>query len=264
MSTSKNSSSLEVALAGVDASFRSRLIGAYIGLKDAVRDGRHDLAGLNTGKLCEVCLRFLQQEITGSHIAFDKPIPNFADECRNLITAKASTHVPESLRVVVPRALVFAYTMRNKRGIGHVGGDVDANKIDVATMTRITDWIVCELIRVYHDLSLEQAQELVDGLAARETVDIWEVGGKKRVLRSDLTLKQRTLLLLHADPTTAVREEDLCSWIECERAAVYRRDVLRPLHAARLVEFDETAALIHISPLSIKEVEERIRTRSVA
>jgi hypothetical protein len=48
--------------------------------------------------------------------------------------------------------------MRNKRGIGHVAGDVDANAIDIATMARTADWIVCELIRINHGLSLEEAQ----------------------------------------------------------------------------------------------------------
>jgi hypothetical protein len=123
-------------------------------------------------------LRFLQHEITGKYTPFNKQIGNFADECRALITS-TNTAVTESLRIVMPRALVFVYTVRNKRGIGHVGGDVDANRIDAMTITRNCDWIVCELIRVYHNLSLEEAQDLVDGLAQRTIPDIWHVGGKK-------------------------------------------------------------------------------------
>lgn len=37
-----------------------------------------------------------------------------------------------SLRLVIPKAVSLIYTLRNKRGIGHVGGDVDANAIDGA------------------------------------------------------------------------------------------------------------------------------------
>jgi hypothetical protein len=149
--------------------------------------------------------------------------------------------------------------MRSKRGIGHVGGDVDANRVDIATMTRVADWVVCELIRTYHKLSLEAAQELVDALAARETPDIWEVEGQRRVLRSDLTMKQKTLLVLHAEPTTAASVDDLCSWLECGKHAVYRRDVLRPLHKTRLVEFNEMTGIVRLSPLGVSEVETRIR-----
>jgi hypothetical protein len=201
--------------------------------------------------------------VTGTHTPFGKQIPNFADECRNVIASHAPT-VPESLRVVMPRALVFAYTMRSKRGIGHVGGDVDANAIDVATMARTADWIVCELVRVYHNLSLEEAQDLVDSLASREIPEIWEVDGKKRVLRVGLNSKQQTLLLLYSDVTSAVLDDDLCSWIEYASLALYRRDVLRPLHKARLIEFGEELGTVRLSPAGVREVEDRIRKRGAA
>lgn len=76
--------------------------------------------------------------------------------------------------------------MRGKRGIGHVGGDVEANEIDATTVVRLCDWIICELIRIYHQMSLEEAQALVYTISERNIPDIWEVAGKKRVLRTGL------------------------------------------------------------------------------
>jgi hypothetical protein len=46
------------------------------------------------------------------------------------LTAAPKTAGAESERVILPRGLVFLYTMRNKRDFGHVGGDVDSNEID--------------------------------------------------------------------------------------------------------------------------------------
>jgi len=257
MSTSKRSSPLDVALAGVPATFRARLITAYTGLKAAASEGRSDLAGVRAGKFAEVSLRLLQQVVTGSFTPFGTQIQNFADECRKLITANVPT-VVESLRVILPRALVFIYTVRNKRGIGHVGGDVDANTIDVAVITRVADWVMCELIRVYHSLSLEEAQDIVDALASRHVPDVWEVGGKKRVLREGLTGKQQTLLLLYSDPSSVLLAEDLCTWIEYSRLSDFRRDVLRPLHRARWIEFDAELDTVQLSPLGVREVEEKL------
>jgi len=158
----------------------------------------------------------------------------------------------------MPRALVFIYTLRNKRGIGHVGGDVDANHIDAMTMARACDWVICELIRVYHKLSLEEAQDLVDGLAQRNVPDIWHVAGKNRVLRQDLDFKQQVLLLCYQEPGNAVLQEDLFSWVEHSNFTVFKRSVLEPLHKKRLIEYDKSADTVTISPLGIKEVEERI------
>lgn len=177
MSTNAPLTLLEAALVNVPKQFRSRLIKAYLDLKKNVREARHDAAGMAVGKLCEAALRLLQSRVHGTFTPFGTRISNFADDCRRLINAPASNGT-ESERVVLPRALVFLYTMRNKRGIGHVGGDVDANAIDIATMARTADWVICELTRINHGLSLEEAQDIVDGISMREVPTIWEVAGK--------------------------------------------------------------------------------------
>jgi len=91
---------------------------------------------------------------------------------------------------------------------------VEADVIDIATMARCADWIVCELIRINHGLSLEEAQDIVDSLAVRQLTTIWEVGGKKRVLKPGLSAKDQSLLLLYSCPDSSVAIEDLCEWVE--------------------------------------------------
>lgn len=258
-SMSKNNSILEQALAGIDARFRNRIIESYLSIKRHHQEERYDSAGLSIGKFCETVLRFSQHVVIGNFTPFGRRIPNFADDCRAIVAA--SSNAPESLKTIIPRALVLMYTMRNKRGIGHVGGDVDANRIDSATLTRIADWVVCELIRVYHTLSLEDAQDLVDGLAQRETPDIWEVGGKKRVLRDGLNAQDQTLLLLYSETTQAVLAEDLFEWVEYTSFSMYRTRVLKPLHSRRLIEYDAAAEIVHLSPKGISEVEVLLRDR---
>ncbi len=260
MSTTSNTS-LDSALSSIPKKYRSRIINAYIELKHRYREARYDSSwdssGLSAGKFCECVFRFLQHELTGTSIAFGKHIPNFADECLKLIRLP-KTNGLETLRVIIPRSLVFLYTLRGKRGIGHVGGDVEANEIDAMTTVRICDWIICELIRVYHGLSLEEAQAIVDVLSERNLPDIWEVSGKKRVLRKGLTYKQQTLLLLYSEPGTGVLYEDLFLWTEHSHAGTFRRDILAPLHKGRLVEYDKENEIVHLSPLGVREVEEKI------
>ena len=260
MSTIPNPS-LDSALASIPKKFRSRIITAYLDLKrryrEALFDSAWDASGLSAGKFCESVIRFLQHELTGTSVAFGKHIPNFADECRKLIVLpKTSGH--ESLRVILPRALVFLYTLRGKRGIGHAGGDVEANEIDAATTVRICDWMVCELIRIYHKLSLEEAQAIVDALAERNMPEIWEVAGKKRVLRKDLTYKQQVLILLYSESAEGVFSEDLFQWTEHSHRSTFTRDVLVSLHKDRLVEYDRENQILYISPVGVQEVEENL------
>jgi hypothetical protein len=218
----KQTSILDGALASIPKDFRTRLIKAYLDLKKNARELRHDGAGIAVGRFCETAVRFLQHKLLGSYTPFGTQIVNFADECRKLVESP-KTSGNESERQILPRALVFLYTMRNKRGIGHVGGDVDANEIDISTMTKNADWVVCELIRIYHGLSLEEAQDIVDGLAVRQLPMVWEVGGKKRILKDGLQAKDQVLILLYSSANSSVLVEDICEWVEYSNLGVQKQ-----------------------------------------
>lgn len=257
-STPATELSLEVALSSVPATFRTRLLKTYRELKDAYSGGLHDAAGLRAGKFCEVVLRLLQKELTGEYIAFGTRIQNFGAECVKLENAPKESG-PESLRLIMPKALNFLFTMRNKRGIGHEGGDVDANEIDSATCVRLADWCLCELIRVYHSLSLEEAQAILDAISERELPTVWAVGGKKRILDPAMKYREQVLVLLYSDPDTALPVEDLRDWVEHPRMGDFKRDVLNPLHKKRLIEFDEETATVVLSPLGADLAEKLLR-----
>jgi hypothetical protein len=250
---------LEAALVAVPATFQSRLLKTYRALKDAFAAGQYDAAGIRAGKFCEVALRFLQKELTGEYVPFGTRIRNFGAECVKLEKV-AKERGSESLRVIVPKALDFLYTMRNKRGIGHEGGDIDANEIDAATCVRLADWCLCEIIRVYHSLSLEEAQAILDAISERELPTVWAVGGKKRILDSSMSYREQVLALLYSDPDTALPIEELLDWVEHPRMQNFKRDVLVPLHRKRLIEYDRETATAVLSPLGAGEAEALLRS----
>jgi len=123
---------------------------------------------------------------------------------------------------------------------------------------RAADWIVCELIRVFHTLSLEEAQDIVDSLAQRELPDIWEVAGKKRVLRPELSAPDKVLVLLYSEEEQAIPAEDLFAWVEYSSMSKFRERILDPLHDKQLVEYDRDAEMVHLSPLGIRRVEDTL------
>lgn len=257
MSTPKPKVSLEDALAGIAPTFRGRLLKSYNGLKTAFVEGNFDACGLRAGRFCEVLLRWTQNELRNSYTPFGTKITNFKMECEKLENAPQSAG-HESVRILIPRALNFLYTLRNKRGIGHEGGDVDANEIDAVTATRVADWCVCELVRLKYPLSLEEAQAICDSIAERQLPQVWEVFGRRRVLVPGLSYSDKTLLLLYSSSEPALPSEDLFDWTEHSSQSVYRRDVLRFLHNKRLVEYDEDIQMVAISPLGISKVEREL------
>ncbi len=254
--------SFEVLLENIDLVFREKIIEYYLG----TRQLRHfavggklqtDAVAPKVGKFCETVLRFLQFEIAGEYTPFNEGIPNFIVACRKLEkTPKVKGN--DSLRIIIPRALSFVYTIRNKRGSIHVGKDADTTDIDLIIMVEIVNWIFCELIRLYSDLDLENGINFIDSVSFVENSDIWEIGGTKRVLRSDLGCREKTLLLAYHErfsgPSSA---RDLLKWSEFENSLpLFRKSILIPLHKANLIQFEQTDDSITISPLGEKEVEE--------
>ena len=80
------------------------------------------------------------------------------------------------------------------------------------------------------------------------------------MLNTSLKMKPKTLLLLYVS-NGAVSERDLVSWLEHTSASVYRRDVLRPAHRERLVEYDAATGTVHRSPLGVAWVEDELLPR---
>lgn len=247
--------SLDAVFSTIPTSLRGRLVGSHRDLKRAFLKGEYDACGLRAGRMCEVVIRIIEEMLTGNHTPFGTKM-NVSDVCR-AFEKQPKTSGHETLRVIIPRAVEFLYTLRNKRDIGHIGGDVDANAIDAITAVRLADWILCELLRITHGVSLEEAQALVDTLATRETPLVWVVSGKRRVLDPALSFREKTLVLLYS-AETAVLVEDLFVWVEHSNFSVYKRDVLRKLHRERLLEFNEVDGLVELSPTGARVAEAKL------
>ena len=254
--SSSSAPSLEVALASVPKTLRDRLLHFYRKLKEAYVKSDFDACGTRAGKFSETLLRTVQHLLESKHIPFGTSVDLYVEARRleSLPTASGA----EPLRLFIPRAMCFLYTLRNKRGFAHVGGDLDSHPFDAATCVRVADWCLCELIRVVHGLSLEDAQTLVNTLITREVPEVWNVAGRKRVLRTGLSMRDQTLLLLYSEVADAVLVEDLFSWTEYARLDHYKSRVLGPLHRERLIEWDRGAEAAILSPIGVEHVESAI------
>lgn len=247
---------VEAALASVPKTFRTRMVKYYQELKQAYVRGDLDACGARAGKFSETLIRCIQHLLEGTYTKFGEQL-NLYVEARRLENLPKTTGA-EPLRVFIPRALCFLYTLRNKRGFAHVGGDLDSEPVDAVTCVRMADWCLCELIRVVHELPLEDAQSLVNAISAKEVPHVWSVSGKKRVLKAGLEYKAQTLLLLYSSVNEAVLVEDLLEWTEYSRMDNYKRNVIGPLHKSRLIEWDTDSDAAIISPSGIGQVENEI------
>jgi hypothetical protein len=240
---------------GLPDKLREELLLAYREVVRNYMEHRWEPSELNGGKLCEAVYTILKGHIGGQYPQRASKPSNMLDACRAL--EQASSSFPRSVRIQIPRMLIALYEIRNNRGVGHVGGDVNPNQMDATCVLYMVKWIMADLVRIFHNVDVLTATTIVDTIVERVLPTVWEVAGKRRVIDTETTMKEKTLLLLYS-LTGPASEKDLIEWAEHSNASVYRRTVLIPLHKAKLLEYDRKTSLVHLSPKGAAIVEKNL------
>jgi hypothetical protein len=246
-------------LASVPQGLRDPLIEEYRHIASNYAEHRWEPSELSGGKFCECVYWICHGFVSGTYVASPTKPANMRDDCRGIENMAASGKPGDrGIRILIPRLLPGLYEIRNNRGVGHVGGDVDPNLMDATVVYSMTSWILAELIRVFHNVSTKEAQEAVDALSERKLPLIWSPDGQlKRVLDTSLGARDQTLLLLH-QALAWVDDVELFRSIEYSNASMYKTNVLVKLHKDRLIEYDRTQKRARISPKGSAYVEKEI------
>jgi hypothetical protein len=243
-------------LSGLPGTLRTELLDCYQEITRNYTEQRWEPAELNGGKLCEVVYSILEGVLTGTYPSKAYKPGNMLDSCRRLEGTPANANRPgdRSLRILIPRLLPFLYEIRNNRGVGHVGGDVDPNHEDAEAVLGMASWVLAELVRIFHGVSLSEAQAAVDALTQRRHRLVWAFEDFKRVLNPSMKKSDQALVLLYSE-TDWLSVPTLSNWVEYSSVSMFRTRVLHPLHESRMIEFQAASDRARISPLGIARVE---------
>jgi hypothetical protein len=122
---------------------------------------------------------------------------------------------------------------------------------------------MAELVRVFHSVSVDEAQALVDNLVERRVPLVWQDEQMKRVLDPGVKPKYQVLVLM-ASSAARVSVEELLRWTDTPTSKRgYFLRLLRQLHRERLIELDADEAGARLLPPGSKEVHEFMADRSI-
>ncbi|MBL7225150.1 MAG: hypothetical protein ISS59_03365 [Desulfobacteraceae bacterium] len=229
------------------------LVTSYMEIKEQFYLGKHEPSELNGGKFVEACVRIIQYELTGNHTPIGTPIRNMTSVLRGFESQPSTHH--ESFRIHIPRLLLTIYGIRNRRGVGHLGGDVNPNLGDATLVSTTADWILSEIYRMLYTITLEEAQGMVEQLVRRKLLLIQQIGSIKRVLDPSLSYKDQTLVLLASYYPKPISDKELFGYVEYSNLSKYRSSILKQLHKARKINYDTGGECI-ILPPGLRYVEE--------
>src|SRR5690606_40202019 len=152
----------QALFSSISPGLRDELLKAYQEILNNYIEHRWEPSELNGGKLCEIVYSILKGYVDGAYPAHASKPENMVDACKGL--EKSPSSFPRSIRIQIPRVLIALYEIRNNRGVGHVGGDVNPNHMDATLVLSSSKWIMSELVRVFHDVSTEVASHAIDSI----------------------------------------------------------------------------------------------------
>ncbi len=246
------------ALSAIPAGLRDPLLQEYREITKNYAEHRWSQSELSGGKFCEIVYTILAGQPPDAYAAKPTKPRDFPNACRAL---ENKTSLPHSFRILIPRMLPALYDVRNNRSVGHVGGDVDPNHMDATVVLSMCNWVMAELVRVFHNLPIAEAQVLVDSIAERNIPLVWQGGDLKRVLDPNVSLQDQILLLIASSPGTVAAAE-LLRWVDYENK-VYFRKILRKLHDSRLINLSSDEKQVQILPPGMKVVTDFICARGL-
>ena len=244
-------------LAALPEGLRDTLLEEYQNIVQNYHEHRWLPTELSGGRFCEIVFTILDGYSSGTYPSSPNKPRDFVGCCRAL---EKNKHVPRSFQILIPRLLPALYDVRNNRGVGHVGGDVNPNNMDATFVIINCNWVMSELIRVFHDLSTKKAQDLVDKLAEFRIPLIWKGNDIRRVLDPKMSLSSQILLLLASAPNSTTTTE-LLDWIDYNNRSYFKR-LLRKLHKKRFLELSKDGKLVQILPPGNLVVAEIVRSRT--
>ena len=126
--------------------------------------------------VCEAALRILQYSQSQSFTPSGDPKFSTNTVMQRL---EGDGALDDTVRFHLPRALRVIYDIRNKRDAGHLGnGTVNPNLMDATLVVAVMDWVLAEFVRLFHSISVAEAQRLIADIVTREVPIIEEIDGQ--------------------------------------------------------------------------------------
>jgi hypothetical protein len=215
--------------AGIPQEVASELLSAFIEAKR--RFYRADLrpSAVEGGRFAEATFRVLQWAATGTYTPIGKTLPT-VDQ---LLVTLSNSSANDSIRLHIPRTLRLIYDVRNKRDAAHLADGIDPNVQDATLVIRNMEWVLAELARLYHQVSADEAQQIITELVSKEVPAIQVFDGFPRVLR-DIKASDFCLVLLYWRGTQGAAFAELSAWARPSMRTNLRR-TLASLNAKDLV-----------------------------
>jgi hypothetical protein len=242
----------------------NELLQTYLDAKRHFYAADHRPSAIEGGRFCEAAFRILQEAIDGedNFTPIGDRIPSVDALVRHLENKRFNSPTlhekwqQDSAGLHIPRALRIIFDIRNHRDAAHLGAGIDPNKQDAMLVVATMDWVVAEFVRLYHKVSADKAQQIVQGLVTPTVPAIQDFNGVPKVLNTRLNGDQCLLLLLYMSGSPGAQWHQLLKWMPKNYVQNLQSQLNSLVETARLVNFDEVTGFYELTATGIRNVQE--------
>jgi hypothetical protein len=238
--------------AGIPVQLTDELLESYVETKRRFHLGDHRPQEVEGGRFSEAVFRVLQHAASQQVTPIGKTLPS-VDKLLTVFENAAGQ--PDSIRLHIPRTLKLIYDIRNMRDAAHLGDGIDPNLQDATLVITNMDWVVAELVRLYHGVTADEAQRIIEDLVTREVPVVQEIDGQPVIL-ADLRPRDQALLMLYRAGAKGLTLDELAAQLRLDRKDNLRTR-LKALDGAKLVLEHPSTARFYITDRGSREVEQR-------
>ena len=146
-----------------------------------------DSCNLNRTKGVDACLKYVEDDTNSNSHSFPK--------------RRTALHLAKVIRTV--------YKFRSQRGAVHIDPAYTANEIDATLILAMVRWTTAEVLRVFWSGSTSDVVRAIKEIVRFEVPAILEVDGRHLVMRTDCTIEEEVLLLLHSAGESGLPRSEL-------------------------------------------------------
>lgn len=194
--------------AGAPEQIVDEILSAFEEAKRRFYQGDLRPSAVEGGRFSEAVFRLLEWATAGAFTPIGKTLPTVDALIQRLQNAQGH----ESVRLHIPRTLRVIYDVRNKRDVAHLADGIDPNEQDAMLVVRNMEWILAELVRLYHNVPPSTVHQVIADLVVKDVPFIQIFDGFPRILKQ-LRASEHVLALLYWRGAEGATFAELSSWV---------------------------------------------------
>lgn len=234
----------------IDKTIVDEILEHYSALKTAYQLQDWEKCLIRGGKFSEVTMKAIHFLRTGEvirRISVESEINE----------ALKRTDLPDSIRLLIPRAIRVLYDHRSQRGGAHTY-PFNPNAMDSILVSSTADWILGELVRLYYTTDPDGALTIVKALTSKTAPFVEYIDGDYVVLRQNASAREQIELILYSRYPSRTTPTQLKGWITDHPARSIATS-LQWMEKAKHIHRNNEGVML--TTLGIRNVEQEIQSK---